>query len=38
MASDEIMFVPKLSYSFCETLGGLVPKLACAHANVFTAV
>ena len=38
MASDEIMFVAKLSSSFRKTLGGLVAKLVCAHANVFTSV
>lgn len=38
VASDEIMFVAKPSSSFRKTLGGLVPKLACAHANVFTSV
>ena len=38
MASDEITFVAKLSSSFPETLGGLIAKLACTHANVFTSV
>ena len=38
VASDEIMFVAKLSSSFRKTLGGLVAKLVCAHANVFTSV
>ena len=37
-ASDEIMFLAKPSSSFPKTLGGLVAKLACAHANVFTSV
>ena len=37
-ASDEIMFLAKLSSSFPKTLGGLVAKLACVHANVFTSV
>lgn len=38
VASDEIIFVAKPSSSFPKTLGGLVAKLACAHANVFTSV
>ena len=38
VASDEIMFVAKLSSSFRKTLGGLVAKLVCAHENVFTSV
>ena len=38
MASDEIMFVAKPSSSFRKTLGSLVAKLACAHANLFTSV
>ena len=38
VASDEIMFVAKLSSSFRKRLGGLVAKLVCAHENVFTSV
>ena len=38
VASDETMFVAKPSSSFRKTLGGLVAKLSCAHANLFTSV